>query len=83
MFKITLIVAVIFCCGCASISYETGDEKFTYSRVGSQKVSGLEVERDKNGITKVKIKSSNGDLGEVGQVIKDLAVMAAQGQPHP
>lgn len=83
MYKTILLLPLIFVVGCASISYETGDEKFVYSRVGSQKVTGLEVKRDKDGIKEVKIKSSNGDLGETAQVIKDLAVMAAQAQPHP
>ncbi len=72
MFKKLSIIALVLFCGCASVSYETGDEKFTYSRFGSQKVAGVEVKRDEKGIREVKIKSSNGDLGELGQVIKDI-----------
>lgn len=76
-------IGLFFCClvfvGCASAKYKTKDgEQFTYNRFGSMNIAGLEFERDANGIKKIKIKSSQGDLGQLGEVISDLAEKAAQ-----
>lgn len=74
----SLVLILLFLCGCASVSYENKEEKFVYSRMGSQTLTGLEVQRGSEGLTKFKLKGNQADLGEIGQVMTDLAKEAAK-----
>ncbi len=80
---VTVAVISILLCGCASISYENKTEKFKYSRTGSMNMNGVEVVRDKNGISGLKVNNSKGDLGQLADVLNriiDVAGVAAKAQ---
>ena len=75
-------IGLIFCCalfaGCSSISYQNGEEKLNFTRAGSMTIAGLDVTRDASGITRFRVKSSQGDMGQLGEVIVNLAEQAAK-----
>jgi len=59
------------CVGCVSVTYTslTG-EQLTYSRLGTQKISGLKMTKDKDGTIKFSFDSQE---GSEGQAIASLA----------
>ena len=81
MKKIFCFVVLVALCGCASITYDTPDGgKITYKRLGGQKLDGLEVSKTKAGIVKLNLNKSQGDMGQMADVMVRLADMAAKSQ---
>ena len=74
--KLAIIIALLFLsAGCARITFK--DDEFTYSRFGRQSINGLVVEKDKDGILKVKVGKQSGDSGSLAKVLSDIAKVSA------
>jgi hypothetical protein len=67
---------ILFLTGCASVTYHapTGD-KVTYSRFGSQSISGLELSKAPDGSIIVKIDKNSADAGQIAEVLVKMAQM--------
>jgi len=78
MYRLVFILALLLS-GCASVTYTTKDgEKLTYSRVGAQSIQGLEIVRNKNGITKVKVSRNVASAKDIGEMVANLADVASK-----
>jgi hypothetical protein len=63
--------------GCSTLTYETKEgAKFTYHRLGSQEIQGLEVSKDENGVLTVKLEKNKADAGDLGKALADMAEVA-------
>ena len=83
MKKSILMVLLISLAGCASITYENGDERIKYSRTGSMNLNGMNLTRNQNGITGLNVTNSSGDMGQLADVLNriiDVAGVAAKAQ---
>ena len=70
--QLAILYFIVSCiCGCATINYTapTG-EQLNYTRVGMQKLSGMKIIKDKDGIIKFSLDSQE---GSEGQAIASLA----------
>lgn len=54
------------CAGCVNISYlSPSGESFNYNRLGTQKISGFQIIKDKDGLIEVKFDTQEGTEGKV------------------
>lgn len=66
------------CAGCVNISYlSPAGESFNYNRLGTQKISGFQIIKDKDGLIKVKFDTQEGTEGKIftdlAEAIKNLS----------
>jgi hypothetical protein len=71
--RLFFVAAIICLVGCASIKYTapTG-ETFKYSRLGTQKISGLKIIKDQNGLLRFQVESQEGTEGQLVETIKEV-----------
>lgn len=69
--QMAIIMFTVTCVGCANISYlsPTG-ESLNYNRLGTQKITGLSITKDKDGLVKFKFDTQE---GAEGKVLSDIA----------
>lgn len=65
------------CVGCVNISYlSPSGESFRYNRLGIQKITGLNITKDKEGLIKFKLDTQEGTegkvLSDVAEAIKNI-----------
>ncbi len=75
---IVAIVVGLFITGCSSATWTDGTRKLTYKRLGTQKLSGLEIDM-KTG--SVKLGASEGKAGNLATALKNMTeIMLKEGK---
>lgn len=62
--------------GCSTITYETPDGKFQYTRIGTQNLSGLKVSKDNLGNLNVALDKGEGSAGDMAEALKNMSEVA-------
>lgn len=74
---ILLVLVVGAVAGCSTITYESKDgEKFQYTRLGTQNLSGLKVAKDSQGRMSVSLDKSDGSAGDMAEALKNMSEVA-------
>lgn len=69
-----IIIFLLFLSSCANISYTApSGESLSYSRLGTQKITGLKIVRDKDGLAKFEFESQEGTIGDIAETLKNIS----------
>lgn len=71
---IVLLIPVLI--GCSTITYDSGVEKVSYSRFGSQNLSGVEIVKNKDSVG-VKIEQQRTSTEEIAKAVSSIAETAS------
>ena len=73
-----IVMFIASCVGCVNVSYlSPAGESFSYNRLGTQKISGLKIVKDKEGLVRFEFGTQEGTegkvLSDVAEAIKNLS----------
>lgn len=74
--KKLLIVLLPALIGCSTITYDNGVEKVSYSRFGSQNLSGVEIVKNGDSVG-VKIEQQRTSTEEIAKAVSSIAETAS------
>lgn len=77
-----IVMLIASCVGCVNIAYlAPSGESFSYNRLGTQKISGFQIVKDKDGLVKFKFDTQEGTegkvLSDVAEAIKNITALKA------
>lgn len=90
MKKMKKLAIVTFCLGlfsgCANVNYiaPTTGERFSYTRLGMQKINGFQMTKDDKGLISIEFDKQEGSMGDIAEALKNVStVMLKTTTPVP